>query len=262
MLVKILKDKFRPLFYQTFISWHKKYKCKQTERLFYSYKDKHKNESCFIVANGPSLRMDDLDEIMKLGLPTFGVNRIYKIFDTTKWRPTYMAVQDETILMDSCKEIQKECLGIPLFLRSTGYSKYDIDGGIYFNSDISYSNKGIIPPFMDGSNCVFAEGLTIVYTVMQLAVYMGFKNIYLLGCDCSYKTLSHVSSNDYVDKRLATGVKLGMPPAVEYWFKVYSVANEYALKHDLSIYNVTRGGMLEVFERKDLDKLIFELSKK
>lgn len=51
------------------------------------YKDIHKGKRCFIIGNGPSLRAEDLnklsDEITLCG------NRIYEIFDKTKWRPTY-----------------------------------------------------------------------------------------------------------------------------------------------------------------------------
>lgn len=254
----MIKDLLRPLFYKTIIKWHKNSKCKETKTVFDSYKNKYTG-ACFLVGNGPSLKMADLDAIADLGVPCFGMNRIYKVFDSTKWRPTFLAVQDETILMDSCKEIERECAGFPVFTRSTGYSKHDIKGGIFYNTDTSYSNKKEVPPFYDGTNCMFAEGLTIIYSAMQLALYMGFKEVYLIGCDCSYKKISEVGADDYADKRMATNVALGMPPAVDYWFKSYEVAKKYAEEHGAAIYNATRGGMLEVFERKNLDEVLEKL---
>jgi len=36
------------------------------------------------------------------------------------------------------------------------------------------------------------DGSTIAYSVLQLATYMGFKEIYLLGADCDYSgAVSH-----------------------------------------------------------------------
>ena len=52
-------------------------------------RNKHAGQRCFIVANGPSLRPEDLDLLQRSGEITFGMNRIYKLFDQTRWRPTY-----------------------------------------------------------------------------------------------------------------------------------------------------------------------------
>ena len=52
------------------------------------YKNKYTGRRCFIVANGPSLRPEDLDLLHDRGEITFGMNRIYKLFDQTSWRPT------------------------------------------------------------------------------------------------------------------------------------------------------------------------------
>ena len=61
------------------------------------FKDIHKGESCFIIGNGPSLKIEDLDAIQKLGVPSFAFNRIFCVFDETKWRPTYYISQDENV---------------------------------------------------------------------------------------------------------------------------------------------------------------------
>jgi hypothetical protein len=38
--------------------------------------------------------------------------------------------------------------------------------------------------------------------------------------------------------------------------EAYREAKKYADLHNIKIYNATRGGMLEVFERVDLDKVL------
>ena len=53
------------------------------------FKNTHKGETCFIIGNGPSLKVGDLTRIHELGIPSFAFNRIFCIFDETPWRPTY-----------------------------------------------------------------------------------------------------------------------------------------------------------------------------
>ena len=57
-----------------------------------SLKNKFKNKRCFIVGNGPSLTVQDLDRLV--GEDCFAANLIFKIFDKTKWRPKFYCIQD------------------------------------------------------------------------------------------------------------------------------------------------------------------------
>lgn len=74
-------------------------------RKLYLYKNLHKGERCFIVANGPSLTINDLNMIKNEYC--FGCNGIYKIFENTDWRPTYWCVSDGHIIDDTLKHIGK-----------------------------------------------------------------------------------------------------------------------------------------------------------
>ena len=78
---------------------------------------------------------------------------------------------------------------------------------------------------------------------------MGFKEIYLLGTDCNY-TIGSYNNHFGGD---------GKPDLIDHsissMLKGYQMCRDYADKHDLKIYNATRGGMLEVFERVDFDSL-------
>ena len=51
------------------------------------YKDIHKGKRCFIIGNGPSLQMSDLEILYKNKEICFGVNRIFLGFKDTEWRP-------------------------------------------------------------------------------------------------------------------------------------------------------------------------------
>ena len=83
-----------------------------------SYKDKHKGERCFLVGNGPSLTSSDLDLIKDE--KTIGCNMVYKIFDQTKWRPTYHCLIDVMFAKNLSEEIA-EHVEAPFFVNLTAY---------------------------------------------------------------------------------------------------------------------------------------------
>jgi hypothetical protein len=87
-------------------------------------------------------------------------------------------------------------------------------------------------------------------------MYMGFNEIYLLGVDCNYVagTKSHFRSNGnefIVNPKLAKKQNDDQRLA-------YQIAEQEATKRNVKIYNATRGGKLEVFERVDLDEVLNE----
>ena len=70
-------------------------------------KDRNAGERCFIVATGPSLKMEDLDRLKQQGEYSIGVNRIYLAFDKTDWRPDYYVVCDVNCIQESVEEIKR-----------------------------------------------------------------------------------------------------------------------------------------------------------
>ena len=86
---------------------------------------------------------------------------------------------------------------------------------------------------------------------MQLAAYMGFKEIYLLGVDFSYggQKKNEAYTHFYNEKKITS---IGFVNLVTL---AYQSAKQYADEHGLKIYNATRGGKLEIFERINFDDL-------
>ena len=78
-------DRFEPSFYRPQLA---------------KYKDIHKGKRMFLVGNGPSVRLEDLETLHRHGELSFGVKQVYKIFDKTVWRPTYLAMGEVRALMD------------------------------------------------------------------------------------------------------------------------------------------------------------------
>ena len=103
--------------------------------------------------------------------------------------------------------------------------------------------------FSNNAYATVYMGYTVTYSIIQLAAYMGFKEIYLVGCDCNYHGRKR-NFIDYGEQNIRDAVKTenGMTMS-------YLTAKRCASKYGIKIYNATRGGNLEVFERVNLDAL-------
>lgn len=96
-------------------------------------------------------------------------------------------------------------------------------------------------------------GTTVTYTCMQLAVYMGFREIYLLGVDFSYgNSKKNISYTHFYESYKPEEKGIGYVKQVTL---AYESAKQYTDSHEIKIYNVTRGGKLGIFERVDFDSL-------
>ncbi|MCI6044082.1 hypothetical protein MR857_12310, partial [bacterium] len=91
------------------------------------------------------------------------------------------------------------------------------------------------------------SGHSVTFVMAQLAIYMGFKEIYFLGQDCS--TLPD-NAHFYGDGNM----ELSDNDLNNFIYAFYAI-RDLAEENKVKVYNATRGGKLELFERKDLDEL-------
>lgn len=231
---------------------------------FAALKDIHKGKRCFIIGNGPSLTAEDLtllkDEY------TFAANRVFYIYSKTLWRPTYYCCQDEVVFKDIANKI-------PSFLSESEYGffssylmrfcKDDLaknDKAMFFYSKFSENHSKV--RFSECIDSYVYDGGTITYAAMQLAAYMGFSEIYLIGVDNNYSA-SSFKGNNISGADVKASYFEGMPtdikmtkPRPEASVLSFLVAKEYADSHDIFIGNATRGGKLEVFPRVVLEDVL------
>ena len=109
-----------------------------------------------------------------------------------------------------------------------------------------------LPKFSDNLAAKSYTGTTVTYTCMQLAAYMGFKEIYLLGVDFSYGESQLNQPYMQFYKQDVSELSMGFVNQVSL---AYKAAEKYTREHGIRIYNATRGGKLETFERVDFDHL-------
>lgn len=229
-------------------------------------KDIYRGERCFIIGNGSSLRVEDLEKLKNEF--TFASNRIYQIFEKTSWRPdVYMVVDGDFIknnLEDACRvpckirmllydEVTRDLetandQPIHIWL---GSKKFKIKQAPFWSEQTAEIPKDI--------SLGFSEGRTVTYNAIQFAIYMGFKEIYMLGVDYNYKRVLDGDGHyqilegvtDYFSKQTYTTSRLMIVPVLY----AYTAARKYCDTHNIIIRNATRGGKLETFERVEFDTL-------
>ncbi|WP_235821764.1 6-hydroxymethylpterin diphosphokinase MptE-like protein [Gottfriedia acidiceleris] len=225
------------------------YKNSQYEQLKL-VKNKHKGQRCFIVATGPSLTTTDL-ELLKEEV-TLSMNSICLVFDETDWRPTYYGIQDVGVFNLLQPSIEKYDLQHKFISNSISKQKQVTKGYLVFPLNLlnhMIFHKKYKTKFSGDAFKVIYDGYSITYSMIQLAVYMGFSEIYLLGVDCNYSLNSPQHFKDY-------GYKETSSEAVIRMISAYKEAKKYAERNQIKIYNATRGGMLDVFERVNLDDIL------
>lgn len=225
------------------------------------YKNIHEGERCFIIGLGPSLTTKDLDILNRNCEICFSMNEIFKLYDKTKWRPDYFVVSDTQGIIDE-KESYAGLINCDMFVSDQlgdEYVWYFVNKcGERFNwYHIHRATSIQLPPlFSNDFEKTAYYGYTVTYIIIQLAVYMGFKKIYLLGVDATGASRGYgkVKYGHFYDKEDINAGRLFEP----YNTNAYRSARSAARKRGVDIYNATRGGELEVFTRVDFDSLFDE----
>jgi len=218
------------------------------------YKDIHLGKRCVIIGNGPSLKNTDLikikDEIK------FGLNRIYLLLNEADFNITYYVCSNRLVLSQFRDEIIKN-VTVPKF---TVWEHYDIAKDI---PDIHFTYRhnrtGFYPDITKG----IWGGATVTYMAMQIAFYMGFHTVILVGVDHYFTTsgtpnkvieLVGDDPNHFSPNYFGKGI-LWQLPDLETSEYAYTLARKQFEASGREIIDATINGKLKVFPKVDFDKL-------
>lgn len=218
------------------------------------YKNLYKGKRCFVIGNGPSLRQEDLMVLERNGEISFASNGIFHIYDRTSWRPTHYMVCDMLCYKAMYQEIKK-IENEEAFI--VDYSHVDCErpdkAKRFYMINKLYTGDRF--GFSDDAVKGFYSGRTVTYVMIQMACYMGISEIYLLGVDWTGGKGTGVGRIDFYEgeqESIANSSRFDLFTEEKYAFET---ARDYAETHGIKIYNATRGGELEVFERVNFDCL-------
>ena len=217
-------------------------------------KDLYKGKHCFLIGNGPSLNEMDLTKLKNE--ITFGVNAIFLNFHKMNFSPTFYSVEDVFVAEDRAYEINRLDGMTKFFPIDLSYCLENLSGTIYINF---IRNHKYFPSFSkDCSEKVF-WGSTVTYMNMQIAYYMGFTTLYLIGMDFSYKIPDYITGSDIISQEddvshfhpdyFGKGYRWHHP-RLDRVIMAYKVAKEEFEKDGRKIINATKGGQLNLFERQ------------
>jgi len=139
----------------------------------------HRGKRCFIIGNGPSLKQMDLG-LLKSEF-TFGMNRIYMAFPEMGFATSYYVCMNDLVVEQCAADIQS--LSMPRFISWRGRRWVTREPGLNFLYS-TYTGPGF--------TCNMAgrvwESATVTFVALQLAYYMGFSTVYLIGVDHNFVT--------------------------------------------------------------------------
>ncbi len=223
-------------------------------------KNLHLGKRCFIVANGPSLARMDLD-LLQAEI-TFGLNRIYLMFEKTRFRPTYYIAVNELVLEQFAPDIKK--LAMAKFINWNCRSLFNsMDPSIHF-----IKSRLVIRDFFGTDpRKPLVVGGTVTYVALQLAFFMGFQQVYLIGLDHHYvdkgipnKTVIQNHSQDeshFHPEYFPKGIKWQLPDLLRSELD-YQIALNYYEKHGREILDATEEGRCQIFPKVDYSSLFIK----
>lgn len=246
---------------QTTLSFKDRYECWINRWKLKKFKDRHRGERCFIIGNGPSLSMSDLDKLKQE--TTFAANKIYLAFPKTHWRPRYYVVEDDHMLQQHHGEIS-QLKGFTKFVRDHWKHFFRGEPNV-IGYPWHYLKETEFPKFSGNALEIFYCGYMVTYISLQLAFFMGFGRVYLLGVDFNY-SLTHQNGpsfehaadhpSDHFTPDYFKPGETRYLPQLNRAERAMRCAKEFYETHGRKIWNVTRGGKLEVFDRISLEEAL------
>jgi hypothetical protein len=224
---------------------------RSSRRRLEAFRDCHHGQRCFILGNGPSLAKMDLRPLKSE--ITFGLNRIYLHYPVMGF-PTNYYLAINTLVIEQCAaDIQAMAGARFITWRGRRWIR-PADGIIYLDTD--YTGPETFST--DVIHRVF-EGSTVTYVAIQLAYFMGFSEVILIGVDHNFVTqgapnATVVSQQDDPDHFSTAYFGKGFRwqlPDLEGSERAYRLARHAFQEGGRKILDATVGGKLTIFPKVD-----------
>ncbi|MEZ8313922.1 6-hydroxymethylpterin diphosphokinase MptE-like protein [Vibrio splendidus] len=233
-----------------------------------AFKNKYQGKRCFIIGNGPSL--NDIDLTHLKDEYSFGVNSLFLKSRDVDFKPTFYVVEDSHVMMDNFKEIDSYEAEFkffpinykPFIKKRDSVSFFKMNEGFYRSESPNFC----VPRFSTDASKVLYCGQSVTMINLQLAYYMGFSEVYLIGMDFSYVIpdsaemtedgiLSTEDDPNHFHPDYFGAGKKWHDPHLDRVLNSYRMNKLIYEADGRRIYNATVGGKLELFERKDFYSL-------
>jgi len=227
----------------------------RTRKELTKFHNKHKDQRCFIIGNGPSLQQTDLTKLKNE--ITFGMNRIYMAFESMGFSTSYFVTVNDLVIEQCAKDIQN--LKIPRFVSWRGGRNWlTPEDDLYFLYS-TYTG----PKFAKDIRNRLWESATVTYVTLQIAFYMGFEQVYLIGVDHNFETKGTPNTtivsqgddpNHFHPGYFGKGFRWQLPD-LEKSEIGYQMAKDTFEQSGRKVYDATVNGKLKIFEKRNYNSL-------
>jgi hypothetical protein len=246
------------MYAELYNTWRGRRKCfatgelRRSVRAMGKFENRYAGRRCVIIGNGPSLKKMDLrfleDEV------AFGLNRIYLLRQEGKVRIDFLVCVNDLVLEQSAEDILK--VPEPKFLSSRSAKLFPPRDDVYY--------LGFLPGygFSRDPRAGVWEGHTVTFVAMQLAYFMGFSEVVLIGVDHNFAMKGKPNEEILMDRDdeshfapnyFPPGMRWHLPDLEnsEIAYRIAKVAFE---RDGRRIFDATVGGQLQVFPKVDYRK--------
>ena len=207
---------------------------------------------CVIIGNGPSINAMDLGSLKNEF--TFGLNRIYLLFEQWGFETTFFVSVNRFVLEQFLDDIQK--LRMLKFLNWAYRSSYQADENTVF---LSPKPSRLV----DGNICngIYPIGGTVTNTALEIAYFMGFSEVVLIGVDHSFaeKGVGNTAvlaqgpdQNHFSPDYFGKGVLWQLPDFIVIE-KGYAKMKDLFEQNGRRVVDATLNGKLQIYPKVDFE---------
>ncbi len=229
----------------TFHPWRR-----DSVRRLAALRNRHAGQRCFLIGNGPSLKQTDMS-LLKNEI-TIGLNRIFLAFPEFGFQTTYLVSINDLVIEQSLAELQ--ALQMPRFFAWRARRWLHPAPDLYF-LHTSYTG----PTFQRDARKRIWEGATVTNVALQLAFYMGFQQVILIGVDHNFQTKGKPNTtvvsqgddpNHFSPGYFGSGFRWQLPD-LETSERGYAMARRAYEAAGRQVLDATVGGKLTIFPKVD-----------
>jgi hypothetical protein len=208
-----------------------------------------KSDTCYILGLGPSLKGVDLS---KIDGDTFAINTFYNFSEASSISPTFYCITDDRDFWDPTSDLlDKATKKFPdaAFLFNGKYRK---QAEARIAQDVkryyAYMWAGYFKPNkrIDYQKLLPIMGNIVCFAIMT-AFYLGYKKIYLLGCDFNsfaFRTQAHCYDEKHNERVLRLSYELF---CYAFCADTHDMLAQYANSNGIQIINATKGSLIDAY---------------
>jgi len=233
----------------------------------------HLGQRCFILATGPSIRRQDLGALRTetcIAVSNFFVHPDYRVIAPRYhcFAPHHPPITEEAwqSWMDEAENATGSAtlfFGLQDRIRNQRHGRFS-------NRRVHYLKFGATWGTVSRSGIDLARALpgpqSVPVMALMAAIYMGFREVYLLGCDHDwvqhlgqsrhfYDERQHALIREGYNQWACTDVENELRSSLNLW-QQYKVLQKVARSLSVSVYNSTEGGLLDVFPRRSYEQVV------